>query len=79
MVDLTPIPVELTRDIVNDLEARADAGALPALYVLRGGHPTWVTVSCEGVVANIQSEIVEPDPRRPGGFRIRSGIEAEVD
>lgn len=67
---MNPEPVELTRDLIAELEARADAGEQPAAYVLRHGAPTWVTVSTEGVVANIQAEIVEPGP--DGGWRVAS-------
>lgn len=67
-----PPPVELTRDLVDDMRDRATAGELVAEYVMRDGAPTWVTVSCEGVIANIQAEIVEPDPRRPGRFRVKA-------
>lgn len=67
-----PPPVALTRDLVDDMRDRATAGELVAEYVNRDGAPTWVTVSCEGVIANIQAEIVEPDPRGPGRFRVKA-------
>lgn len=78
-LDQYPTPLELGRDDVDDMRVRATAGELVAEYVLRDGAPTWVTVSCEGVIANIPAEIVEHDPRSPGSFRVRSGIEGEVD
>lgn len=71
-------PTELTRDLVDDLRTRATAGELPVAYVLRDGRPTWVTVSCEGVIANIQADIVEPDPHRPGRHRVRSNTDDEL-
>lgn len=67
----------LTRDLVDSMRDRAAAGELVAEYVLRYGAPVWVTVSCEGVIANITADIVEPDPNREGGFRIRSNTDAE--
>lgn len=72
------IGFELTRELVDELRTRAAAGEMPALYVLRDGQPTWVTVSCEGVIANIQVEIVEPDPHTPGQHRIRSNTDDEL-
>lgn len=63
-----PAPVELTRDAaaaLRDLDANDDHS--PAAYVLRDGQPTWVVVSCEGVIANVPESIIEPDGR--GGFR----------
>lgn len=74
----TPGPVELTRELTNELRERANAGELPAAYVIRHGQATWVTVSCEGVIANIQPEIVEPDPRAHGGYRVRSNVDDEL-
>lgn len=64
-----PIPVDLTSALIDELEARADAGEQPAAYVLRDGQPTWVTVSCERVIANIQPELVESCE---GGWRVAS-------
>lgn len=72
MIETNPTPSPLTDELVRRMEREADAGQLPAAYVMRDGAPTWVTVSCEGVLANIQAEVVEPDPRRPGRFRIAS-------
>lgn len=65
---VNPVPAELTRDDVQDLRNRYAAGANPVMYVLRDGAPTWVTVSVEGVIANIPAETVEPDPE--GGWRL---------
>lgn len=74
-----PPPRELTRALIDEMQGRATAGALVAEYVLRYDAPTWVTVSCEGVIANVPGEIVEPDPHRDEAFRIRARIEWEVD
>ncbi|MBW9094650.1 hypothetical protein JNB62_13215 [Microbacterium jejuense] len=63
-----PAPVELTAeaaDALRDLDASDDRS--PSAYVLRHGQPTWVVVSCEGVIANVPESMIEPDGR--GGFR----------
>ena len=63
-----PPPVELTREMAQDLRDLDESDdRSPAAYVLRNGHPTWVVVSCEGVIANVPESIIEPDER--GGFR----------
>ena len=63
-----PPPVELTREMAQDLrDLDAADDRSPAAYVLRNGHPTWVVVSCEGVIANVPEAIIESDGR--GGFR----------
>lgn len=66
----TSDPTPLTRELIAHLRERAEAGEQPAVYVEREGAATWVTVSVEGVIANIQAEIVEPDP--DGGWRVAS-------
>lgn len=67
-----PEPVELTRELSEELRDRAATGGQPAEYVTRHGQAVWVTVSVEGVIANIQPEIVEPDPEHEGWFRVAS-------
>lgn len=65
-----PEPVELTRDLADELRDAAAAGQQKAAYVIRYGAASWVTASVEGVIANIQADIVQPDP--DGGYRVAS-------